>query len=223
MLDEVDSTQRFASGLLKSGQPGDVVFAHHQNAGKGRFDRVWLSERGASLTFSIILREAADHPKPWLIGMASAVCAARICGCKVQWPNDLVSGAKKLGGTLVELVPDQERRLIPILGIGINVKQRSMPEAIEPIATSLALLGIHKEPVDLALDIEASLRGSIPNEWADIRDAWTELDETPGKTFRLWDGEIGKAVSLTDQGALIVNVGGEMREVLAADAVFGRR
>lgn len=222
VLEEVDSTQRFAAGLLRSGRSADVVYAHHQNAGKGRFDRIWLSDPSESLTFSIIFREAADHPRPWLVGMSCAIAAAKECGCQVQWPNDLVFAGNKLGGVLVELLPvgNSEKR-VPVVGIGINVKQHRMPYAIEPFATSLALIGVEREPIELAVQIAEAARRFIPGDWSEIEEAWAELDQTPGKKFKLSGGEIATAISVGVQGALLAEVDGQTREVFAADALFG--
>ena len=129
-LDEVSSTQEVVAGLLQMPQhaprlrrttaeipseastggpieapdlPG-VVFAHHQAAGKGRFDRVWVSERGDSVTLSLIFSDYAGHAKPWVIGMSVAVAAATVIGCSLRWPNDLAFGEKKVAGQVPSAV-----------------------------------------------------------------------------------------------------------------------
>ncbi|MCS5545803.1 MAG: biotin--[acetyl-CoA-carboxylase] ligase, partial [SAR324 cluster bacterium] len=58
-LHEVDSTNSYLKGrneLLQ--QHGLVVIADMQTAGRGRFGREFVSLRGKSLTFSVVL-----HPK----------------------------------------------------------------------------------------------------------------------------------------------------------------
>jgi BirA family biotin operon repressor/biotin-[acetyl-CoA-carboxylase] ligase len=58
----------------------------------------------------------------------------------VKWPNDVVVGRKKLAGILVESRLDGARVDALVVGIGVNVHARSLPEEIAETATSLALL-----------------------------------------------------------------------------------
>ena len=114
-LDETASTQDEALHRLTEPDGPDVVFASHQTSGRGRFGRTWHSNRGESLTMSLILRTAADHPRPWLCGMIAAIEAARLLDCRVRWPNDLTLDGRKLGGILTDVKPDQNGRMIPVL------------------------------------------------------------------------------------------------------------
>ena len=116
---EVDSTNRVAADLVRSGAPdGVVVVADHQNAGRGRRGRTWESRPGTALLVSAVLR-----PPPALVTLAAGVAAAEACEAvaavpvRLKWPNDLVTeeGAK-LGGILSELVDGAV-----VVGLGVNL------------------------------------------------------------------------------------------------------
>lgn len=137
----VDSTMYEAVRLAAAGCPtGTVVGADKQTAGHGRFGRRWHSEQDAGLYFSIVLRlpvAAAEIPVITLaLGVATAAAIEDECGvrCDLRWPNDVLIGERKCGGILTELHGDAV-----VAGIGINVNHRSLPEQLEPIATSIRM------------------------------------------------------------------------------------
>lgn len=239
-LDEVDSTQNVAGAMLCEGEPVGVVFAYHQVIGRGRFGREWMSARGDSLTMSIAFTdypaqgvspaEGRGAKKPWLIGMAVACAAARVLGCRVRWPNDLSFelpglGDRKVGGILTELLTDAHGHPVPVVGIGINVRQNEMPLEIQDRATSLAIARPDADPttaLDLALDLTDAIRAfPEPTDWSVLEPIWHELDATPGKRYTLATGETVRAIRVGEGGRLIAEKDGEEIEVLAADAIFG--
>lgn len=222
-LESVATTQSVAATILQSGEQIGVVYAHEQSAGKGRLGRTWVSNEGDSLTFSLIFRSYANHPKPYLVGMAAAVAAAGVLHCQLRWPNDLVFGSLKVGGILTELLPDQHGRLVPVVGIGINLNQQEFPPEISTIATSLSLArGGHYEPQLIAHRIVERLAAlPEPANWSDLAPIWSIFDFTPGKRYKLPSGEEAIALGIGSGGQLLCSVDGESRAVLAAEALFG--
>jgi len=57
----------------------------------------------------------------------------------LRWPNDLLIGRKKLCGILTEISADSEQLRFAVIGIGINVNQRSFPAEFSNSATSLLI------------------------------------------------------------------------------------
>ena len=222
-LDEVASTQTTASQLLAGGDPVGVVFAHHQTGGKGRFGRAWLSQPGESLTMSLIFRGYADHPAPQFIGMAAACAAAAAIKCELQWPNDLVFGAKKVGGILTEILPDESGCRVPVVGIGINLNQSSFPREIEDRAVSIAQHrgGWHDAETTARAIVERLLLMPEPDCWEAIQPVWMLFDHTPGKSFVLTDGVHGVALGVGPDGALVCFAEEQIRSVFAGEAIFG--
>lgn len=222
-LESVETTQSLAAAYLRNSEPVGVIFAHEQTAGKGRMGRTWLSKEGDSLTFSLLFRAYADHPKPYLVGMAAALAAAGVLHCQLRWPNDLVFGPLKVGGILTELLPDAEGRLVPVVGIGINLNQTDFAPEIASFATSLSKArGGHYNPQLIAHRIvERFATLPEPTAWSALAPIWSLFDFTPGKHYKLPSGEEAIALGIGSEGQLLCSVDGESRAVLAAEALFG--
>lgn len=223
VLDSTPSTQTVATQLLAQGSSANIVFAHDQTTGRGRFGREWLSTAGESLAMSLVFSNYPDHPKPWLIGMSVGLAAAIEVDCQIQWPNDLVIAGRKVGGVLTEVHRDPNGALVPIVGVGINVNQGVLPEAISAFATSLFIAtGIRHSPLPLAGRIVDRIRQApSPDSWSAISGQWSDYDDTPGKCYKMANGSVVVAEGIGSDGALIARSQEELISVLAAEALFG--
>ena len=222
-LQTVDSTQAYAAAMLRRGEPVGAVYSLEQTAGRGRFGRPWHSPRGTSLSVSMVFPYYVGHPRPYLIGMSLAVACARAFDCQLQWPNDLVYEGRKLGGILTEMSPDAEDRSVPVVGVGINLNQTSFEPDIADRATSL-LLAHGKEVMAVdALDQILTEFEALPEirEWSDLAPFWNQFDATPGKRYRLRDGQEAIATGVGSQGELLCVADGAEHSALAADALMG--
>ncbi|MBF6608761.1 MAG: biotin--[acetyl-CoA-carboxylase] ligase [Flavobacterium sp.] len=107
-----------------------VVTAENQTKGKGQRDAVWESEAGKNLTVSVYVSETS-HFQYGIFSMNIAVAVALLDTCRVfdipeitvKWPNDILSGSKKIAGILIENVLASDGRFTSIIGIGLNVNQ----------------------------------------------------------------------------------------------------
>ncbi len=221
--DEVLSTQSIAAEHVRNGSGVGIVFAHEQTAGRGRLGRTWLSSQGDSLTASFIFWPYADHAQPYLVAMSMALAVADAVHCQVRWPNDLTFGKKKLGGILTELFPDPQGRMVPVVGLGLNLNQAAFPAEIDEFATSLYLQnGDRYEPEGLVSQILRRIELlPEPTSWSDLAPIWSTFDQTPGKKYKLASGEEAVALGVGSEGQLLCSVDGEPRSVLAAEAWFG--
>jgi BirA family transcriptional regulator, biotin operon repressor / biotin---[acetyl-CoA-carboxylase] ligase len=143
---KIDSTNTAAMHLGEAGAPhGSVVLAEEQTAGRGRAGRSWTSEKSAGIYCSVLLRPAippAHAPMLTLVaGLAARDAAAEDMDTvpDIRWPNDLLAGGKKFGGILTEMHAEPDRVHYAVIGLGINVNQSKMPDALAPIATSLRI------------------------------------------------------------------------------------
>jgi BirA family transcriptional regulator, biotin operon repressor / biotin---[acetyl-CoA-carboxylase] ligase len=141
-----DSTNSVALRLdAQTGPHGTVVIAEEQTAGRGRLGRNWYSEKSSGIYTSIILRPplspAAAPILTLLAGVAvhHAVSSATGLQADIRWPNDVLVNGRKVCGILTEMKAEVDRLHMVVLGIGINVNHRSMPEELRDIATSLAI------------------------------------------------------------------------------------
>lgn len=118
----VGSTNDRALALAVAGAaPGTTVVADEQTAGRGRRGAAWRSAPGCGLWMSVVLEPTAGDPRlPLLVGVACAEGIEAVADdveVEVKWPNDLLIGARKVGGILVERVSGTV-----VVGIGINVR-----------------------------------------------------------------------------------------------------
>jgi BirA family biotin operon repressor/biotin-[acetyl-CoA-carboxylase] ligase len=141
-----DSTNSDALEAARAGAPhGSVYFADEQLAGRGRGNHGWHSAASAGLYVSVLLRPpipAARLPLlPFAAGLAAADAIRVTTGLTVdlRWPNDLLIGPRKTGGILVEATINSQSPPHAVVGIGINVHQRSFPADLATPATSLDL------------------------------------------------------------------------------------
>jgi BirA family biotin operon repressor/biotin-[acetyl-CoA-carboxylase] ligase len=125
-FESVDSTNLVAANL----PIWHAVRAETQTAGRGRFERVWVSDKGGLWLSAVV-------PKPPPIALDGLPLAAGLAVCKalrelgieqlrMRWPNDVLVHDRKLAGLLVDqFAPD---RLV--IGIGVNVSNQ--PEVHDP-------------------------------------------------------------------------------------------
>jgi len=144
----VSSTFDLAHCLAGQGEPhGTVIVADFQKAGRGRLNRPWVTERGKSLMFTILLHYADTSSMPVALtlrtGLAVSLAvedlAPALIGGSVQvkWPNDVMINARKAAGILSE--SDGKNVYI---GVGVNVAQQEFPEEYRSKAGSI----IHSFP-----------------------------------------------------------------------------
>src|SRR5438874_11399662 len=84
-----------------------AVRAETQPAGRGRFQRRWVSDLGGlwlSAVVPVPAKSASSGLLPLLAGLAVAEALVRIgvAEIRMRWPNDLLVGQGKLGGLLLD-------------------------------------------------------------------------------------------------------------------------
>jgi BirA family transcriptional regulator, biotin operon repressor / biotin---[acetyl-CoA-carboxylase] ligase len=238
-VEETGSTNEDLVAAARAGAPaGAVLVADHQTAGRGRLGRTWQAPPGSALLCSILLRPAPGtvlHGAVWAVALAARDAVTQLTGVQpdLKWPNDLLSGGRKLAGVLAEGVagPDDPSRLAAVVvGLGLNVGWEQPPSEVAAGAITLEELAGHR------VDREALLRALL-GALAPLLDLWTGAPallreryrsalSTLGQAVRvtMTDREVeGEAVDVTADGALVVRVGDDELVVSAGDVVHLRR
>lgn len=232
------STNEDLLAAARLGTPaGLVLVAEEQANGRGRLDRSWQSQPGASLTFSVLLRPAGI-PAAWrgwlplLTGVALAL-ALRVqtgLGVSLKWPNDVLCGGAKLAGILAEQAADAI-----VVGVGLNVST-TQDELPSEGATSLWLQGA--SGADREELLAAILReferwylrwagGSSPGDpvSSGLRAEYLRSSGTVGKDVRveLPGGSVvsGRADDVDSMGRLLIAADG-VQPVSAGDVIHVR-
>lgn len=149
ILDEVASTNTYLM-QQKNVAHATCVAAHIQTKGKGRRGRTWVSQLGASLTFSLVWRfqcgAAALSGLSLAVGVAlmRTLASLGINQAQLKWPNDILVEGKKLAGILIELQGDLDGPSTAVIGVGINLNMpKTVIEAIDQPTTDLNTVSDH--------------------------------------------------------------------------------
>jgi len=134
---------------------------------------------------------------------------------RLRWPNDVLAAGpdrvfRKLSGILMEASADQIRLEHAVLGVGVNLAQVALPEALAPAATSLeALTGSAPDPAEvlgaIADPLERRLAEVQAEGLAPAAARWTEVALGLGQTVELDDGARlvrGPLRGIAEDGAL---------------------
>jgi BirA family biotin operon repressor/biotin-[acetyl-CoA-carboxylase] ligase len=167
---EVDSTNLVAAKL----PAWHAVRADTQTAGRGRFQRSWVSDAGG-LWLSAVVPVETNTPVWRMLPLATgvAVCEAlRVTGVKklrLRWPNDVLVGDGKLAGLLI----DQFTPGLAVVGIGINVLNH--PEALDGgLRGHVARLADLVSVVPSLPDLSAKVLASLKSTWLEVQDSGPE-------------------------------------------------
>ena len=144
-FDEIDSTQKEAKRRIKNQniQNGSIFIAKMQTDGIGTHNRKWYTEKGANITFTLVLYPNCNINKLKNLTIIIAECIVKAINnlysinLEIKYPNDVVYNGKKLAGILTESITQKEIVKELIIGIGINVNQNKFEEDVKDIAISL--------------------------------------------------------------------------------------
>lgn len=158
-LNTVDSTNDYASRIaLLGAREVTVICANHQDRGKGRLGRTWLSVPGKGLYVSFILRPHNSMKDIYYLPLISALAVVKLlegaldlhkvgknkktsdktlCKIKIKLPNDVIVNGKKIAGILVEAKTTGQSPSFVVVGIGVNIN--SLKKELPPNSTSLLI------------------------------------------------------------------------------------
>ena len=222
VLETVGSTNAvLAAEAAEDAPEGTVLVAEHQEAGRGRLDRAWVSPPRAGLTVSVLLRPDVPASRrswlPLLTGVALAEAVREVAGVRaaLKWPNDLLAAdGRKLAGILAEA-----SGAAVVVGVGLNVSTAAseLPEG----GTSLLLAGATQ------LDRGALLVGYLRALGRRYR-RWSETLGDPvgsglARDYLAWSATVGTPVAVTlPDGSVVEGVAEAVdwdgRLVVATDA-----
>ncbi len=217
---ECESTNEDAKYLGDEGMDhGSLVVAQTQTGGKGRRGRSWDSPLGTSISMSLLLRPDFAPNQASMLTLLMAISVAEVISkscdldVMIKWPNDILVNRKKVCGILTEMNAEMDYINYVVIGVGINVNQKELPEELAEIATSLLMeKGERVDRNDLILNIMEYFEYyyDIFVENGDVS-AFVELYDgyliNRNETVRVLDpkGEYtGIAQGINDRGELIV-------------------
>ncbi len=198
VLDEVASTNTYLM-QNKHAAHATCVAAHVQTNGKGRRGRTWVSQLGASLTFSLLWRfqcgAAALSGLSLCVGVAliRALRDFEVNSAQLKWPNDVLVDGKKLAGILIELQGDLEGPSVAVIGVGVNLDfnsslPKNMLESIDQPAIDLVSVKAIDQNVLLGAMLKHLayvLSGFEASGFVALRDEWLTYHAYENKPVRM--------------------------------------
>ena len=131
----IASTNDRAQALAQEGAAhGTLVVADEQTAGRGRFQRSWSTPPRSALALSLILRPEditqVALARLNMLGALAVVESLATLGlvAQIKWPNDVITAEGKVAGVLTEGIWMGEDLEYAVLGIGVNVSPKSVPD-----------------------------------------------------------------------------------------------
>ena len=204
---------------------GLAILADEQTAGRGRLQRAWSSPKGAGLYFSILLRPRIPVDQWPLITFMAALAVGdalqEAAGLQtdIKWPNDLLSGERKICGILAEAIETPSGRAV-IVGIGINLTPSAFPAATSVSEATGAQPD--REAILAALLRALSRWYSLINEREKIVAAWSSRSSyATGKVVQVSNGGEqweGTTCGVEPDGALRLRTSdGQIKLIRAGD------
>jgi len=220
-LDATDSTNSFLRKMAREGNAANwtVVSTERQMDGRGQRGSNWFSGQNKNLAFSILIKDCRIKARDQFLlncAVSNAVCKTLgdigIPRLKVKWPNDIMSGASKIAGILIENSIMNDWVSQSIVGIGLNVNQEEFPQDLPAAASLFQLTG-------RSFNLDRMLRKLVEG----IRDEFKLFEEgkpevlradyesmlfkkdTP-HMFRVPQGDpfLGRILGVSEEGLLIV-------------------
>jgi len=233
---ELDSTNLYAMRNLDSLPDKQVIVAEIQTAGRGRFNRKWVSHIPDNLYMSLVLKPEDRGAgvlalRPSLTQyMAVVICEVmKLYGAdaSLKWPNDVMVKTSKIAGLLGESCIQGHRLKGYVLGAGINLNMTALDiEDIDKPAVSLNQISGAAVDRDEFLNtlLDKFFKGYeefIKEGFCSIRDKYIEKCAFLGEkiTVTTYEGQVhGNAEGFNDDGALIIiKSNGEIVNITAGD------
>ena len=204
------STNYLAKVLVKENNLTSpvVIASKEQSAGRGRYDRTFLSPKGG--VYMSYITPAEENFSVW--ALYSAVAVKRVLvrlgvdedRIAIKWPNDVLLDGKKISGILPESVVKGDRFVIIGLGLNVNTKMEDLDE-VKDIATSLyTATGKRLSVVKVIKLLVKELYSVFEEDKTAVLDEYIACLETLGKIVTRGDGATGKAISVETDGALVI-------------------
>jgi len=230
-LDTVDSTNNWVKSHIEELSSLTCVTAQEQTAGRGRFNRHWVSPRGENIYATLYLTIPLGSGYLANLGQIMAFACAKVLRgigfeAELKWPNDILIQGRKIAGVLTETVT-QDQEIGVIIGIGINVNMPTAAlEAIGVPATSLLHLSQKKwdiqEIIELVMDhFIQDLEILKKSGFASFQAPFEKILAYKGQEITLTDGTHtlkGLCHAITKDGRLELKLAsGEIKQVTAGE------
>lgn len=212
----------------------DIILAEHQSNGYGRFKRQWLDLGGENIFMSMCLKLDGFNENIVGITQFTALILAKtfeIYGIQptIKWPNDIHVNGRKISGILAESVIKNSKFEGIVLGLGININSdEKLFDSVSQKVTSLSTevsKKINKDEFieNLVQKFEADYEKLLDNGFSIFKNEYISYLNCIDKeiSVKIYDKTFtGIARNVSDNGLLILETNGELKEISAGDIEY---
>lgn len=240
-FDTIDSTQNFAIRLArKPHENGSIIIARIQTSGRGRLNRKWISPKGG-IWLSVVLRPDFDisHVSLFSLAVSLALTIAIEKKFKIRpqlkWPNDVTINNRKVAGILIDASIETNKIDYLVAGVGINFRvdpeqiTRKIKKTSQHGVSTLVKKNQMSDPVDFIQEflfqLEIIHKKMMSDKISEITREWTKRSSTLGKNVTISTPTStikGKAVSIDENGALLLSVKKKIHRIVAGDVTYSK-
>lgn len=166
-------------------QPGQVIWATHQTAGKGQRGKSWENDQG-NVMMSLIVKPVIAPDRQFVLSSAIALTIAKYLQTlsdqwqvAIKWPNDIYINDKKTCGILIENVFRGMNWAYAVIGIGLNVNQPFFPEELRHAISMYAASGKRYNLLEIVTDIRTGILNCLiqlkPEQYPALLTSYNQL------------------------------------------------
>lgn len=154
-LDRVSSTNTYLKSNYSKLSDWTILRADYQLKGRGRLNHIWRSHKGENLLCSILIKDEKIFKEHEALCLLVGVSVYRLLkelkikNIKIKLPNDVYVNHKKICGILIETKFINNKLKALVIGIGLNLNQKSFPKTLN--ATSTYIINKKEVNVDKTL------------------------------------------------------------------------
>jgi len=230
VLDSTASTNDYLAKLSFSKEV-KICIARKQTAGKGQYQRTWLSKKDSSVLLSL---RYPFSTKVSLNGLSLALGLSVISTLedeyqldqlKLKWPNDVYFQDQKLAGILIENSVQNDQQSV-VIGLGLNHQLGADFECNTPwtdlskiCSTLPSLVDLHERLINGLLK---SCQHFEKHGFSAFQMQWHQHDYLLGKQLELNYQDkktVGIANGVNEQGALIIKSNNTVIEAYSSEQI----
>jgi BirA family biotin operon repressor/biotin-[acetyl-CoA-carboxylase] ligase len=168
-FDTINSTNNYAMQLVDDGlaQHGTVIWANHQQQGKGQRGKSWVNGSG-NIMMSLIVKPRIPSDQQFVLSMLVActittylLTISQQWQVAIKWPNDIYINDKKACGVLIENTFRGSEWTHAIIGMGLNVNQDQFGADLNLATSMYQALQQKFDRLELVTDIRAGLLNAL--------------------------------------------------------------
>ncbi len=226
-LNAIDSTNDFLKAMSQKNDIENytIITAEEQTKGRGQQGSKWLSESGKNLITSILIKDAVGNIESIFclnitvtVSIIEALKNINIPSLQIKWPNDIMSGNKKIAGILIENLIKENGKIDSIVGIGLNINQINFENL--PKASSLKKImkqdfDIEKILKEIVLNIQKNIQKINNNTIDDLWNNYHEILFRIGKPVVFENEDKEKFMGIIQR----VNENGKLEVLLENDQI----